>query len=344
MTQRPDLIRHWLATYFGDDQFDVSFLSGDASFRRYFRVTREQRVFVLMDAPPAQEDCRPFIAISRSWRAKGIRVPEIYAENLKDGFLLLEDFGDHLFGNAIADAPALQVDQLYRQAIDALLPIQKAADIEGYALPSYDEAMLRFEMSIFREWLLEKKLGFNLDPTETEYLDHCMNRLVESALEQPVVVTHRDYHSRNLLVSEQGDLGIIDFQGAVKGPLAYDLASLLRDCYVKWPSEKVEAWSRYYYDQVDPALLNGADFATFTRWFDWIGVQRHLKAAGLFARLSLRDGKHGYLADIPRTLNYIIEVASKYDEFTEINEWIQERLVPAVRLLESNPEVVLCAQ
>ncbi len=333
MDSRLEQAHKWLLPFFKHSDFDISVLSDDASFRRYFRVTYGSQHYALMDAPPEKENSHPFLAIARSWQKAGIEVPTVYAADLAQGFLLLEDFGDRTF---ITEAQT-QAEVLYPLALDTLIPIQSAPIPDDYPLPLFDEAMCRFELGIFREWLVEKKLGLKLSVDLEQALADTNNILVTNALTQPQVVMHRDYHSRNLMLKQDNRLGIIDFQGAVIGPIAYDVASLLRDCYIRWPDHKVDQWRQYYVDRHN-ARLGSRDTALdpvqFERWFDLIGLQRHIKAAGIFARLSLRDQKDHYLKDIPLTFGYILQVMASYPEFDPMYQWLTtvfiDALIPAL--------------
>ena len=314
----------WLHNHFSGQKIYFELLSGDASFRRYFRVAVNRQYFVLMDAPPEKIDSNSFVAIGHNWKNQQIPVPVIYAEDLVNGFILLEDFGDNTF--FLLSKTSL--DRQYRDAIDVLIAIQFTSPCANYALPVYDEDFIRVELSLFKDWLLTKKLGLHLTVKEEKTLHTFFDKLVSSALEQPVVVMHRDYHSRNLMVTPDNTLGILDFQDAVMGPVTYDLVSLLRDCYLKWPAKKVKMLANYYLDQLNSGQEIRFKQETFFRWFDLMGMQRHLKAAGIFSRLSLRDGKHGYLHDIPRTLDYLVTITARYPEFADINQWLQQRLLP----------------
>ena len=287
--------------------------SADASFRRYFRVQQGGASYIVMDAPPEKEDCGPFIHVTELFLAVGLHVPEILAKDLDQGLLLLSDLGSRLYLDALDET---SVDRLYGDALGALATLQSCCPLDS-GLPSYSRDLLMFEMSLFRDWLIGTHLGLELDARQQDALQRSFEALTCSALEQPSVCVHRDYHSRNLMVSARHNPGILDYQDAVIGPLTYDLVSLLRDCYIAWPRERVEAWVTGYFElaQQTGSLRPGqADERTFLRWFDWMGVQRHLKAAGIFARLNHRDGKSGYLKDIPRTLGYVTEVCSRYPE------------------------------
>jgi aminoglycoside/choline kinase family phosphotransferase len=302
--------------------------SGDASFRRYFRAQRDADSYIVMDAPPEKESCGAFIYVTELLLEVGLHVPRIVARDLERGFLLLSDLGTRLYLDALNDA---SVDRLYGDALGALATLQSCAPADG-TLPPYSRELLLFEMSLFRDWLLHTHLGMQIDARQDSVLQRSFQALAGSALQQPRVCVHRDYHSRNLMVSERHNPGILDYQDAVTGPVTYDLVSLLRDCYIAWPHARVEAWVAGYYEL---ALQTGilrpevADDKTFLRWFDWMGVQRHLKAAGIFARLHHRDGKSAYLGDIPRTLGYVTEVCGRYPELGELGE-TAERVLAAL--------------
>lgn len=305
---------------------EVRPLSGDASFRRYFRAQRGEQTWVVMDAPTDKEDCRPFCAIARAWRTCGVQVPEILAQDLDQGFLLLSDFGDDLLLSLLDQDNA---DTIYRQAIDHLLLIQDCPSPADHPLPPYDRALLAREMELFRDWLVGQKLGLQLSDSEHQVLDQAFEALIQNALAQPQVTVHRDYHSRNLLLADN-QIAVLDFQDAVNGPYTYDLVSLLRDCYIRWPLEQVRSWALYYHRLAGERGISQEPEQQFLRWFDLMGVQRHLKASGIFARLSIRDGKHGYLNDIPRTVGYIDQVLAGYPEFASLHQWLQERVLPAI--------------
>ena len=283
--------------------------SEDASFRRYFRLPdRDGEMRVAMDAPPDREPLDDFLEIDRRLREAGLSAPEILASDRQQGFLLMEDFGDAHYLDVLDEqtAPALYGDAL--EAIRVMQSRVPAAD-----LPPYDETLLRNEMALFREWFVEGLLRLRLDARQEEDWNRTTDRLLQSALEQPRAFVHRDYHSRNLMriPSRPGrpNPGILDFQDAVLGPVTYDIVSLLRDCYIAWPREQVEAWLLEHYERSKGETLSGIEPQQFLTWFDHMGAQRHLKAIGIFARLNLRDGKPGYLGDIPRTLGYLQQVA-----------------------------------
>ena len=307
----------------GDPPFDKPMpASADASFRRYFRVRRGEETFIVMDAPPQHEDCEPFVRIS-DWLAQmGLHVPRVLAWDRENGFLLLTDMGHTDYQTALN---ADNAGRLYGDALDALVTLQTKGRTWLAQLPPYDARLLQTEMALFSDWLAQRYLGLAPPAEWTE----TVQALVESALAQPAVFVHRDYHSRNLMVSTPNP-GILDFQDAVAGPLTYDAVSLLRDCYVRWPQKKVAAWrDAYFHRLVDAGLQQRDDHGAFVRAFDLMGVQRHLKAAGIFARLWLRDGKARYLDDIPNTLRYIVEVGRAYRETAALARWVDEILLPA---------------
>ncbi|KZZ07289.1 aminoglycoside phosphotransferase, partial [Oleiphilus sp. HI0078] len=300
MDQRYQALCTWVAEALEIEKAELSVVSGDASFRRYFRFQQPGQSLIAMDAPPEKEDSNSFVCLARSWREQGVNVPALIKVDLDKGFLLLSDLGDELLLPYLnPDSPVIESgNKHYAQAMKALLKIQSLKPANDYALPLYDSALLQREMALFPDWLLEKKLGLDLSEDERQLLKASFHALEESALAQPQVVVHRDYHARNLMVVGE-ELGIIDFQDAVQGPNTYDLVSLLRDCYIVWPNEQLESWCRDFYDLLSDSAERQASFEQFKRDFDLMGMQRHLKAAGIFARLSLRDGKHGYLNDIP---------------------------------------------
>lgn len=331
---REQQAREWLDTNMPGASGSLVLLAGDASFRRYFRVTDTTgRSLVLMDAPPAKENCEPFLRIARHWHQRGVPVPAIIADDLEQGFLLLEDFGDMTLMRQIGDGDP---DGLYRHCIDVLLELQELTDTPG--LPDYDEGLLRREMALFTDWLVASYLGLSLPEHLAALMQQWFDELVAAALAQPRVAVHRDYHSRNLMVPRGRQLGILDFQDAVLGPYTYDLVSLLKDCYVRWPDAQVTAWTRHCHERLPASRRTGRDFATFEQDVRVMGMQRHLKAAGIFARLWLRDGKPGYLQDIPNTVRYIVEALDHLPAYQPLQDWFRGTLQPrlAERLAEGN--------
>ncbi len=303
--------------------------SGDASFRRYFRLQGASESFSVMDAPPTQEDGLPFLRIAGYLEAMQLNAPRVLEADLERGFLLLTDLGTTQYLDALKNglqcAPAL-----YADALAALARLQQRGAAYQALLPRYDEDLLRFELSLFQDWLCGNHLHIEFDANaETAWQDVC-KLLVRNALDQPQVFVHRDYHSRNLMVTTSNNPGILDFQDAVEGPLTYDLVSLLKDCYIRWPSEQLWRWMLDFYAGLDASTRGLVSQKQFTRDFELMGVHRHLKAAGIFARLNHRDGKPDYLQDIPRTLNYIVELLPRYAELEFLVTLIRERCLPAL--------------
>ncbi|MDJ0708978.1 MAG: phosphotransferase [Woeseiaceae bacterium] len=303
--------------------------SVDASFRRYFRLQSAHGSFIVMDAPPEQEDCVPFMRVAGFLEAMQLNAPRIIEASPGDGFLLLTDLGTHQYLDALQGDDEV-VSRLYRDAIDALLVMQVKGSAFQSRLPPYDEKLLRFELSLFHDWLCGTHLGIEFDSAEESAWQSLCDVLVANALDQPQVFVHRDYHSRNLMVTAENNPGILDFQDAVEGPLTYDLVSLLKDCYVKWPAERVWQWALDFYHGSDASIRSDVSEARFRRYFELMGVQRQLKAAGIFCRLNHRDGKDGYLKDIPRTLSYIVDVAPRYVDLAFVSSLIKERVLPAL--------------
>lgn len=280
-----------------------------------------------MDAPPEKEDCLPFVRVATYLEALGLNAPRIVAADVVKGFLLLTDLGDRLYLDRLNDSPD-DADALYADAIDALLVMQERGVAYVAKLPPYDVALLDFELSLFHDWLCGTHLDIEFDADEEMAWRDLCSLLIRNALEQPQVFVHRDYHSRNLMVVENNNPGILDFQDAMHGPLVYDAVSLLKDCYIRWPDDRIDGWLARFYAGIDAMPGIDIDKAAFRRAFDLMGVQRHLKAAGIFARLNHRDGKPRYLADIPRTLGYITSLGARYDELEFLVALIEERVLP----------------
>lgn len=323
VNEREQLMRDWLHAVLPAPLERIAPASSDASFRRYFRVWCLGQTYIVMDAPPDKEDCRPFIAIAQALRGLGLNAPDVLAEDLAQGWLLLTDLGSRQYLAELApdSAPAL-----YGDALEALARLQTGGDPGSPLLPPYDAALLHREMALFRDWFLGQQLALELSAEEQHTLEQTFAALAASALAQPQVWVHRDYHSRNLMVTTADNPGVLDFQDAVVGAVTYDLVSLLRDCYIAWPRAQVEGWALGHRARLQALGMTGLDDAAqFLRWFDWMGVQRHLKAIGIFARLNLRDGKAGYLRDIPRTLAYVLEVALDYPELAGLRALLLAR-------------------
>lgn len=322
MSKRLQQLQHWLQHQIQTDAPAVP-ITNDASFRRYFRVIIQGVPHIVMDAPPEKEDCRPFIDIAQRLRASGLNAPQVLASDLQQGFLLLTDLGSQLY------LPLLQqedTDKLYREAIAALVTMQLRTSAAN--LPRYDATLLQTEMHLFSDWLLAKHLNLKLSDAENGHLSACFDLLARNALSQPQIFVHRDYHSRNLMYVPEHNPGILDFQDAVQGAITYDLVSLLRDCYITWSPRQVYEWTKYYYQLATEAGIFATDESQFLQWFDRMGVQRHLKASGIFARLWHRDGKAGYLPDIPRTLQYIVNVCADDPELQFLGELVAQRVLP----------------
>jgi aminoglycoside/choline kinase family phosphotransferase len=333
MPKRLEQLKQWLENELEFREYTINPASSDASFRRYFRVVHNGENFIVMDAPPGQEDSRPFVTVSGILFDAGLHVPEVIDSDLAQGFLLLSDLGSEPYLDVLNED---SVERLYGDALGALATIQTCA---ADGLPDYDRDLLLREMELFREWLVDKHLDIKLDTADNGMLDAVFEQLADNALAQPQVFVHRDYHSRNLMVTRYNNPGILDFQDAVHGAVTYDLVSLLRDCYIEWPRPRVEAWALGYQQL---ALQSGIlreeqeDPQQFLRWFDLMGAQRHLKAAGIFARLNHRDGKPGYLADIPRTLGYITGLSERYPELAGLCAFIDDRVLAGLRTSENN--------
>jgi len=342
MDLRQDKLTKWVDEILDATELSLTMVSGDASFRRYFRASIDGKTWIAMDAPPEKEDSTSFVAIAKYWLSQGVQVPVIHRYDLELGFLLLSDFGDRMLLPALCpESPKKTMGEYYYHiAMQALVEIQKIVPDPNYVLPLYDNALLQREMALFPDWLLTKKLGLNLSEQEQALLTQSFNLLAENALAQPQVSVHRDYHARNLMVLKDDTLGVIDFQDAVLGPVTYDLVSLLRDCYIVWPDEQVEQWCLFFYEKLKGQGLLNCEPSQFKTWFDLMGLQRHLKAAGIFARLSLRDGKHGYLEDIPRTVDYLVRVSKKYPALKEFYALLVNKVVPALKTkLNTSKEV-----
>ncbi|HIJ23498.1 MAG: phosphotransferase [Gammaproteobacteria bacterium] len=324
MDQRLEALEKWVQNQLGERAYQIEPASADASFRRYFRVTtiheEGEQSRIVMDAPPDREETAPFIAIAETLRECGVEAPEVFAIEGHQGYLLLSDLGSQSYLDQLSRET---VEPLYTEAMASLLQLQSRWP-DSHRLPEYDHQLLLNEMNLFPEWYLQQHCEMNLTTQQHNLLQSQFKQLAESALQQPKVAVHRDYHSRNLMVIRAGQPGVIDFQDAVMGPITYDLVSLLRDCYIDWPREDVERWARHYYLELNrAALIHAITWEQFLQWFDWMGVQRHLKAVGIFARLNHRDGKPGYLNDIPRTLGYLLEVTGRYDELSELHQLLE---------------------
>jgi len=306
-------------------------MSGDAGFRCYYRFSYQGSSFIAVDAPNDKSDNAAFIFMQKLLSHQNILVPEIVAVDLSLGFFCLSDFGNVLLSETLT---LDNMSSVYKQAIDILPKVHLGLSCEDNSIAHYDQAFVKRELDIFTEWLIQKHLSITLSESEQTQLNTCFALLTENMLAQPQVLVHRDYHSRNIMVLESDELGVIDFQDAVIGPITYDIVSLLRDCYVRWPQDKISELLQYYIEliclQTNSANITTITNAQWQRWFDLTGMQRHIKASGIFARLHHRDGKSGYLNDIPLTLSYLVDISEQYDEFKFLHQLLSERILPAM--------------
>jgi aminoglycoside/choline kinase family phosphotransferase len=323
MHERENALKEWLVQTIKQQDFVLSPLAGDASFRRYFRMQYNGLSYVVMDAPPGKEDLNPFIHMAQTLAQANVHTPKILATNLQQGFLLLSDLGDQLLLNALRTETA---DNYYQDALKTLFKIQSCS-ISDPMLAPFDHAFMMKEMLLCPEWFLKAYLALDLSSDETVLLHQSMEWIAAEVAKQPLTFIHRDYHSRNLMLLEKETnptLGVIDFQDAMRGPFTYDLVSLLKDCYISWPRTKVLEWVEFFYTQHD--LASTYSLKEFIRAFDLCGLQRHLKVLGIFSRLHLRDNKSGYLKDLPLTLKYVLECTEIYDELHPLFHFLQMRV------------------
>lgn len=308
--------------------FTVRPASNDASFRRYFRVRSEDRSWIAMDAPPEREPVGPFLAVARVLRGLELNAPRIHAADVARGYLLLDDLGSTSYLDALGED---NVDALYGDALAALATLQEAHVPRD--LRPYDRTLIEDELRLFPQWLLGEHLGLRLDPAEQTLLHAVFDELVRNMLTQPRSWVHRDYHSRNLMVTPERNPGILDFQDAVEGPVTYDLVSLVKDCYIAWPRYRIEAWARAHLRRLQECGRVGPQVSgeQFLRWMDLTGMQRHIKVLGIFARLHHRDGRDGYLKDLPLVLAYVLDVCGRYPEFRQFGALLERRVTPHIR-------------
>jgi N-acetylmuramate 1-kinase len=324
---RRALIQDWVSGRLKLHPEKIEPASADASFRRYFRVTeRSGRTSIVMDAPPGKEDVRPYLKVTGLLEGIGVHVPHVHEQDVEQGLLLLEDLGSTQYLTRLnaGDDP----DNLYGDALNSLATIQVKGGQAAAELAPYNREALVREMSLLPEWFY-RHLGFTASAADQATVSAAFEFLVTEALAQPQVFVHRDYHSRNLMVTRDRNPGVIDFQDAVCGPIGYDLVSLLKDCYISWPRERVERWVSSYRDLLaTKGARVGRDAREFLRWFDLIGVQRHIKVLGIFARLWYRDGKNGYLRDLPLTLEYVRDTCKRYPELADLSRLVEQHFVP----------------
>lgn len=320
---RQDVLEHWLKAVLAGQQYTLTTASADASFRRYFRLQLHDQSLIAMDAPPPLEDCRPFVHAAKVLLDAGLNVPRVLAQDIEQGFLLLTDLGDVTYLSQLNDETA---NALYYDASQALIKLQLAS--RPGVFPAYDANLLTREMQLFPDWYIKRHLGKSLDDGQQKTLDEIFQCLNRNILAQAQVFVHRDYHSRNLMVcrdAEHSNPGVLDFQDAVHGAITYDLVSLLKDAYIQWDEAQVLDWVVRYWEAARKAVLPvPEDFAAFYRDFEWMGAQRHIKILGIFARLYHRDGKDGYLKDMPLVMDYLRKVCLRYKE-----------LHPMLRLLDT---------
>ncbi|MCL1113897.1 MULTISPECIES: aminoglycoside phosphotransferase family protein [Shewanella] len=321
-------LSHWLNQYFAE-QVTPYLICGDASFRRYFRIEHLGEHYIVSDSPINLVPIAPFVAMAKAYKTAGLCVPEVLATDDEQGFVLQTDVGEKQLLSVLNQH---NVVDYYQQALNLLPTIAGVTVTELGPLADYDGAFVQRELAIFVDWLVNTHLGYRLSNNEQQMITSTFEVLTQSALSQPKVGMHRDYHSRNLLLNANA-LAVIDFQDAVLGPVTYDAVSLLRDCYVRWPDQQVDELMHYHYGLLKSHQLidDTLDFVTYRQWFDLMGIQRHIKAAGIFARLYHRDAKSGYLADIPLTLQYIVDIGSHYSQITAFSSWVERIIVPLVK-------------
>ncbi|MEW6512935.1 MAG: phosphotransferase [Pseudomonadota bacterium] len=316
--ERNEQIQGWLAAQFPGQTFTLAPASADASFRRYLRVSLpDGKTCVVMDAPPAHEDIRSWLHVQQLFHAAGTHVPDVLAQDIERGFLLLSDLGSTTYLTALNEGA--DPDPLYRAAIDTLVDIQRAG--KPGVLPAYDRILLKRELDLFPDWYIDKHVAKPLDASQRNTLEAAFEKILAVNLAEPCVHVHRDYHSRNLMVdgNQPGAPGVIDFQDAVYGPISYDLVSLFKDAYIEWDEERTLDWLVRYWEKARQADLPvRADFSEFFRDYEWMGVQRHIKVLGIFARLYHRDGKDGYLANMPLVAQYLRKACGRYGELTPL--------------------------
>ena len=321
------LIQDWLVRDLNLAVERIEPASSDASFRRYFRVFGPQGTCIVMDAPPEREDVRPYLKVSALLEELGAHVPHVFETDVPRGLLRLEDLGSTLYLARLMGGADPEL--LYGDALALLAHIQARGGAAAAQLAPYDREALHRELALMPEWFCLRHLQLELSAGDRELLAEAFEFLIGAGLAQPQVFVHRDYHSRNLMVLEERGPGVLDFQDALRGPLGYDLVSLLKDCYISWPRERVEGWVRGYHAELRRrGGAAGVDPRDLLEWFDVIGVQRHLKVLGIFARLWYRDGKPGYLGDLPLTLAYVVDACARYPQLQELGRWLEQHAVP----------------
>src|SRR3990167_2092945 len=329
-SDRMKYIQTFLTTVCGLSHALLSKMAGDASLRQYFRVYHQDKTLALMDALMQPESCRPFISISKTLKRMGINTPDIFAADEK-GLLLLTDFGDLTYLRALKQQPHL-ADILYRNSLLVLARLQQCRESEGLSIPFFTDVWMKNEWIWHKDWFLNQWLNIVLSKQDEAKLDQCMMHVITSITQQPYVFMHRDYHSANLMVLRDQQVGVLDFQDAFMGPITYDLASLLRDCYIDWPQENILAWLYFYYEQLQPIHFSKQEFLF---WFDYMSIERHLKALFTFTRKAIRDGQMHYLHHIPRTLQYLSTVSSFYPELKVLHHYLEQVTQAAVERINT---------
>lgn len=324
MDLREQTLMQWLQANCPKPPQHIITLQGDASFRRYFRVILPEGSLIAMDAPPPKENCLPFVAIAKMLRQKGLLAPEIIASDLTQGFLLLTDFGDDLYLKSLNSTNA---PELYDRALNALSILQSSRHVSGWDVPPFTAEFMFQELRLFKEWFLERHLNLTFAPETEAMLDAFFHLLADTAASQPQVFMHRDFHSANLMVLPNADVGILDFQDAFIGPVTYDLVSLLRDCYIAWPDALVKKLVLSYKEKISEVVTTSDE--GFLRWFDYMGMQRHLKALLTFSRKYHRDGSSNYLQHVPRTLNYIAMATQQHAHCQAFHTYLVNVILPA---------------
>jgi aminoglycoside/choline kinase family phosphotransferase len=319
--RREKILLQWVRNALNDSDLKLRPASSDASFRSYLRTECRGTSFVVMDAPPEKEDIAPWLDVAARLRAASLSAPEVLWVNREEGFILMSDLGETPFLDVLNADTA---DDLYRDAINAIFTMQSR--VKTRDLPDYDTEKLQAELDLFPEWFLGRHLGLEISASERMIIGRVFQKLIDSALEQPQVFVHRDYHSRNLMRLRGGNPGIIDFQDAVRGPITYDLVSLLRDCYIEWPQERVLGWVNEYRERLAKNGMIEDKELRFKRWFDWMGVHRHIKVLGIFCRLCYRDGKPRYLKDLPLTLKYVLDIAGRNKDLGPFASWLRDKV------------------
>jgi len=323
---RQEQLAQWIGQQLNISPPQLKSVSGDASFRRYFRFSHQDTSLIAVDAPPEHENNEAFCQLGKILAQCKVLVPHFYHVDLRQGFLLVSDLGDRLL---LPELNQHNVNDYYQQAIDIIIQIQSMPLEQLTNLPRYDQDKLAFELNLFNQWFVERHLQLSLSEQEQRIIIEVFNRLIESALSQTPTLVHRDFHSRNLMLCDNR-MAVIDFQDAVVGPASYDLVSLLKDCYVEWPGSQVARWVADYHQKARKAGIIDNDEATFFRQFEWMGMQRHIKVLGIFCRLNYRDQKPAYLKDLPLTFDYLKNAAARYPEFSDFHALLIDKLAPAM--------------